>query len=90
VTREEMELLGNLKRICAEAPAFALGFPDNGLPVVNELEFGCRLVDIAQRILQHARQRGLDNDNGGPTPRRRQIPAQFVIDGTGGPTPPKA
>jgi hypothetical protein len=59
VTREEMELLAELRQVCAQAPAFALGFPDSGLPVADELEFGCRLVDLAQGILRHARQRGL-------------------------------
>jgi hypothetical protein len=59
VTREEMELLAGLRQVCAQAPAFALGFPDNGLPVADELAFGCRLVDLAQGILWHARQRGL-------------------------------
>lgn len=58
MTREEMELLAALKQSCDQAPAFALKFPDNGLPVIDELEFGYRLLRIAQGILQHARQRG--------------------------------
>jgi hypothetical protein len=59
VTREEMELLAGLKQVCAQAPAFALSFPDNGLPVADELEFGYRLVDLAHGVLRHARQRSL-------------------------------
>ena len=59
MTREEMELLAGLSRVCADAPAFALAFPDNGLPVVDELEFGLRLAEITHGILLHARQRGL-------------------------------
>ena len=57
MTREEMLVLADLKRLCLEAPAFALGFPDGTLPVADEYAFGFRLLDVAHGVLRHARER---------------------------------
>jgi hypothetical protein len=57
MTRDEMLVLVELKRLCAEAPAFALAFPDGTLPVEDEYAFGFRLLDIAHEVLRHARER---------------------------------
>lgn len=57
MTREEMLVLADLKRLCAEAPAFALGFPDGILPVADEYAFGLRLLDLAHGVLLHAQER---------------------------------
>ena len=57
MTREEMLVLAELKRLCNEAPAFALGFPDGTLPVADEYAFGFRLLDLAHGVLLHAQER---------------------------------
>jgi hypothetical protein len=57
MTRDEMLVLTELNRMCTEAPAFALGFPDGNLPVADEYAFGFRLLDIANGVLRHARER---------------------------------
>jgi len=57
MTRDEMLVLTELNRLCAEAPAFALGFPDRNLRVTDEYAFGFRLLDVAQGVLRHARER---------------------------------
>lgn len=57
MTREELLILADLKRLCREVPAFALGFPDGTLPVTDEYAFGFRLLDVAHGVLRHARER---------------------------------
>ena len=57
MTREEMLVLANLKRLCDETPAFALGFPDGTLPAADEYAFGFRLLDVAHGVLLHAQER---------------------------------
>lgn len=52
-----MLVLADLKRLCSEAPAFALGFPDGTLPVADEYAFGFKLLDVAHGVLRHARKR---------------------------------
>ena len=57
MTRDEMLVLAGLNRLCAEAPAFALGFPDGSLPLADEYAFGFRLLDVAHGVLRHAQER---------------------------------
>lgn len=78
MTRDEMTLLADLRRLCAEAPAFALAFPDNGLPVADELEYGCRLLEVAHRILSHTRRRG-ENGAGNRSGVRGMPPAGMDV-----------
>ena len=42
MTREELLILADRKRLCREVPAFALGFPDGTLPVTDVYAFGFR------------------------------------------------
>jgi hypothetical protein len=57
MTRNEMLLLTELNRLCGEAAGFALGFPENTLPLSDEYAFGFRLLDVGYGILLHARER---------------------------------
>jgi len=57
MTRDEVLVLTELNRLCAEAPAFALGFPDGNLPLADEYAVGFRLLDMAHGVLRHARER---------------------------------
>ena len=67
MTHEELLLLGDLKRLCDEAPAFALAFPDSNLPVADEYAFGFRLLDLAHGVLLHAQERtAVEAAAGGP------------------------
>jgi hypothetical protein len=52
-----MLVLAELNRLCAEAPAFALAFPDGNLPVADEYAVGFRLLELACGVLRHARER---------------------------------
>ena len=52
--REERELLVALKRVCNQAPGFALEFMAGELSVEDELAYAHRLVDVAQAIMNHA------------------------------------
>lgn len=87
MTRDEMELLTKLQRLCNEAPAFAMAFPDDGLPIEDELDFGCRLVEVGNCILRHAtdRNRTVIDPERGNEPAAvgyRQAPHKVIIDGT--------
>jgi len=55
--REDRELLTELKRLCNEAPQFALDFMAGALSIEDERTYGLRLADVADRILSHAQQR---------------------------------
>jgi hypothetical protein len=55
--REERELLADLKRVCDQAPGFALEFMAGDMPIADEEAYAHRLVDVAEMIMLHARAR---------------------------------
>jgi hypothetical protein len=54
VLPDERELLASLKRVCNQAPDFALEFMAGGLSIDAEIAYAHRLVDVAEGILRHA------------------------------------
>lgn len=50
MNREELELLTNLKRVCNQAPEFALEFMAGDLSVEVEIAYAHRLVDVAETL----------------------------------------
>ena len=74
--REDRELLTDLKRVCNDAGLFVLEYMAGDLSIEAEESYTLRLVDVAERLLAHARRRkGLVLD-GDPTPL--VIDAPFV------------
>ena len=66
--REDRELLAELKRACNHAGVFALEYMAGELSIAAEEAYALRLIDIAERLLAHAKGRkGLVLD-GEPTP----------------------
>ena len=55
--REDRELLADLKRVCNYASQFALEFMAGELSVAAEEVYASRLIDIAERMLLHAKAR---------------------------------
>lgn len=56
-TRDERLLLTELQRVCHDASAFSLIFPEGMMPLDEEFAFGFWLLDIGYGILMHARER---------------------------------
>jgi len=70
--REDRELLCDLKRACNEAGQFALEYLADELSIEAEEAYAFRLINIAERLLSHAKGRkGLVLDG---------EPARLVID----------
>lgn len=81
MTHDEMLLLTELNRLCGEAAAFCLGFPDGNLPLVDEYAFGFRLLDLSHGILAHARERApLAAGPAEPGPMRARLRREAVIE----------
>jgi hypothetical protein len=57
MTPDERELLCDLKRVCNQAPEFALEFMSGGLSVEAEIAYAHRLVDVAEALMYHANTR---------------------------------
>jgi len=57
MTREELELMTELKRICNQAPEFALAFMAGDLPTETEEAYAQRLVASGERLLAHVKRR---------------------------------
>jgi|SRR5215470_697795 len=55
--REDRELLCDLKRACNEAGQFALAYLAGTLSAEAEEAYALRLVNIAERLLAHAKSR---------------------------------
>jgi hypothetical protein len=72
MTREELELMAELKRICNQAPGFALAFMAEHLSIEAEETYALRLAGIGERLLAHAKRRKVWVINGEAI--------QFVID----------
>jgi len=56
---DEHELLTDFKRVCEQAPLFVLEFTTGGLSVEAEEAYAFRLVDVAEELLRHAKNRKL-------------------------------
>lgn len=54
MSREELELMTDLKRICNQAPEFALEFMAGSLSIEAELAYARRLIDVADALMHHA------------------------------------
>lgn len=54
MTREEIELMCHLKRVCNQIPDFALEFMSGDMPAEAEIAFARRLVDMAEQLMHHA------------------------------------
>jgi hypothetical protein len=68
MTREELELMWELRRVCEQVPDFVLEFTDGAMSVTAEEAYGLQLIDLGERLLAHAKARkGLALD-GEPTP----------------------
>lgn len=57
MSRKELEVITDLKRVCNQAPEFALAFMAGNLSVDAEITYAHRLVDIAEALLHHANAR---------------------------------
>jgi hypothetical protein len=57
VLRDERELLTDLMRVCNQAPDFALEFMTGTMPIEAEEAFAHRLVDVAEVIMRHVKER---------------------------------
>jgi len=76
MSREELELMRELRRLSQCIPSFALEFASAELSVDNEIAFVHQLAGMAESLLRHANaRRGLTID-GLPTPP--VIDADFV------------
>ena len=76
MTREELLLMTDLMRVCSQAHTFCLEFADQAVSIDDEEAYALRLIDVADRLLEHAKARkGLDRD-GQPTPL--VIDAEFI------------
>ena len=72
MTREELELLTDLKQVCNKAGQFFLEFTDGVLSIEAEQAYAHSLFDVGDRLLAHAKSRkGLVLDG---------EPTQLVID----------
>jgi len=93
VTREEMQLMQDLQRICDQAQGIALHFADNGLPLDTEIRFATQLLELGEGILRHATSRNVlvvDADAAGDAGRsaspQRALPSS--ADARDDPCPP--
>ena len=68
MTRDEGELLGDLEWVCEQARLFAAEFQTGDLSIDAEEAYALRLIDVAERLLGHAKDRKGPMINGEPTP----------------------
>lgn len=57
MTPDEQQLVTDLKRVLSQVPQFVLEFTAGDLPVEAEKAYAYRLVDVAEELLRHARNR---------------------------------
>src|SRR5215216_6563217 len=67
MTRDGLELLTALKRVCNEAGLFALEYMAGDLLVETEKAYARRMIDIGERLLTHAQSRNGFVLNGEPS-----------------------
>lgn len=66
--REDRELLADLAGMCTDASVFALEYLAGALSIDAEEAYVLRLVDMAERLLVHAKHRKGLTLHGEPTP----------------------
>ena len=72
MSRDELNLMHQLRRLSQRIPGFVLAFANDELTVETELAFVRQLADMAEGLLRHANsRRGLTED---------EQPAPLVID----------
>ena len=76
MTRDELELMWQLKRVCNEVPEFVLEFMSGDLSAEAERAFAYQLKDLAEQLVLHANARRGMTVDGQPTPLI--IDADFV------------
>ena len=76
MSREELLLMTDLMRVCSQADTFWLEFTDAALSIAGEEAYALRLIDVGERLLDHAKRRKAIDRDGEPTPL--VIDAQFV------------
>lgn len=55
MTRDELELMWELKRVCNGVPGFVLEFMDGDLSAEAERAFANQLEDLAEQLVDHAK-----------------------------------
>lgn len=87
MSRDELELMRELRHLSERIPGFVLAFANHDLTIDAEIAFVHRLADMAEGLLRHANgRRGLTTD-GQPAPL--VIDMSFVrLEPTGRELPP--